>query len=127
MDRMIDRLTRCPGPIPGLDLSEPLRHGCGLLAGTGGHVRVDQRVDEAGRGWLEFTEQVGGKTSFLRFDHGARMGYQAAKQGVGVLDVAQVAGRRADGSRCRLGAPCRTFTDAAAPSWDVYGTSRLDH
>jgi hypothetical protein len=67
------------------------RHELAIRAGC--HVAEGQHAGKRVRRGLEFQGQDVGESAFGGFDDGAGvMGDQAAQHGVGVLDVAQVAG-----------------------------------
>ena len=76
-----------------VDLGQAVVHLDVLAVGAGGHVAEGQRVGQRPRRRGELAVQDVGEAAFFGLDDGAGVVRdQAAQQGFGVLDVAEVAG-----------------------------------
>ena len=81
------------GAVAVVDLGQAVVHVDVLAVGAGGHVTEGQRVGQRPRRRGELAVQDVGEAALLGLDDGAGVVRdQAAQQGFGVLDVAQVAG-----------------------------------
>ena len=91
--RLMKRLTRWPRAVAVVDLGQAVAHLDLLAVGAGGHVAEGQRVGQRPRRRGELAVQDVGEAAFFGLDDGAGVVRdQAAQQGFGVVDVAQVAG-----------------------------------
>ena len=93
MARLMKRLTRWPRAVAVVDLGQAVVHLDVLAVGAGGHVAEGQRVGQRAGRRGELAGQDVREAAFFGLDDGAGVVRdQAAQQGFGVLDVAQVAG-----------------------------------